>query len=103
MKIKIPGSLTWTPSTSSDVVTYYVYADINGDGLTYEDPHADVGLVSSVQLPIQGLPAAPEGSITYGVTAVDEVGNESDFLNIVVNVDITPPEPPTDGAFVPSA
>ena len=93
--IKPQGSLSWVASESADVAGYIVYQSADGSDPTYDSPSANVGNVTSVKLPIEGLPAA-EGEVRYSVTAVDIAGNQSDLLPaITVLIDVTPPAPPT--------
>ncbi len=97
--IKPQGSLSWTASTSEDVVSYLVYQGEAGNSPTYESPHVDVGNVTTVQLPLTGLPAG-EGPVVFAIAAVDRVGNISDLADVEpVLIDVTPPSPPTDPVY----
>ena len=64
--VRPSGSLTWVASTSPDVVGYRVFQSPDGTPLDYSSPAADVGNVTTVQLPVAGLPAV-EGSVIFGV------------------------------------
>jgi hypothetical protein len=77
--------------------------DQNGDGAEYTDPFVEIAAdVAEISLPIEGLPPAIEGTTQYGVSAIDGAGNESDITTVDVQVDVTPPNPPTDLIFVPN-
>ena len=104
--IKPQGSLTWTPSPSEDTVSYKLYQSIrptlDGSGFDYANtPSVDVGLVTTINLPVPGLPAIPSGTeVRFAVTAVDAAGNESDFApSEAVLIDVEAPNPPTDVVF----
>lgn len=100
--IRPQGSLSWTASTSTDVVSYVVYQSVDSNPPTYTSPSANVGNVLTVQLPIAGLPAV-EGEVLFGVASVDSVGNISDIATVVpVLIDVTPPAPPTDVVYTAS-
>jgi len=87
--------LSWTASTDNVAVTgYRIYRDggpspINTvNGTTFSD-------------------AAPLGTHTYGVSAIDAAGNESGLSNIagatvVGSSDVTPPAAPTDLTATPN-
>ena len=99
--VRPSGSLTWVASTSPDVVGYRVFQSPDGTPLDYSSPAADVGNVTTVELPVAGLPAV-EGSVIFGVASVDGVGNVSDIFQIpAVLIDVTPPTPPTDVVYAP--
>ena len=100
--IKPQGSLTWTPSPSEDTVSYKLYQSLDGSGFDYAlTPSANVGLVTTINLPVAGLPAIPSGTeVRFAVTAVDSAGNESDFApSEAVLIDVEAPQPPTDVVF----
>jgi hypothetical protein len=100
-RIKPQGALTWTASTSADVDHYRIYQGADGNDPTYDSPYADVGKISDIRLPIDGLPPV-EGTVKYAVSAFDVAGNESDLTPaLAVLVDVTPPAAPTDLAYNP--
>jgi len=94
--------LEWNPSPSTDVTTYWVRASDESVPITYDTEHVDVGLVTSAdlgQLANDGY--APlvnaDGKYNLGVSAIDDLGNESDIaVKPAVPLDFVPPEAPTD-------
>ncbi|MGE5840316.1 MAG: hypothetical protein ACM34H_10300 [Deltaproteobacteria bacterium] len=72
--------LLWEPSTSRNVIGYKLYWAEEGE-VNYSSPCAMIGNVPEVILPEQ-VPSFPvaHGAVELGITAVNEVGNESDML-----------------------
>lgn len=99
--IKPQGTLSWTASASDDVVSYMIYQGADGNPPTYDSPHVNVGNVTTIQLPVEGLPMV-EGSVVFAVAAVDSVGNLSDLAPAApVLIDVSAPLPPTDPIYTP--
>jgi len=71
--------LCWDASESQQVVGYRLYW-AEGGRVNYESPFASLGNVTKVVLPddVSGF-SHKGGPIEFGVTAVDELGNESDL------------------------
>jgi hypothetical protein len=93
---KIKGRrLIWDPSPSSSVIGYKLYWAEQGE-VNYDSPCAMVGNVSEVVLPEQ-VPSFPvvRGPIALGITAVNEVGNESDMVVIAAPFQFSVPDAPT--------
>lgn len=103
----IPQRIGWPDSTSPDVAGYKVYYAVhdgagNGPFLSYDDAFVDVGMPSTIEhggntLRVvdlaETIPDLEETTYVFGVVAVDGRGNESSMREIIVEVDITPPEP----------
>lgn len=89
-------AITWTASSSPDVVGYKVYYVPEGEELNYGSPSITVGNVASVTIPADA-PEFPlvDGVYTIGLTSVDDVGNESDMISKTVPFDLVAPEAPT--------
>lgn len=95
-KIK-PKTISWNPSESDDVAGYRVYhKPADGNPFDYGDPF--------VETPANEITAPddfPEGAFSaeteylIGVSAVDDMGNESDIAEVSSPFDFIPPEPPT--------
>ncbi len=94
--------LEWNPSTAPDVTTYWLYASPEADPITYDTEHTDVGLVTSVDLgELANSGFAPlvdaDGKYNLGVSAIDDLGNESDIaVKPAVPLDFVPPDAPTN-------
>lgn len=91
----------WTPSAAQDVVGYRVYVEPEANPITYSSPHVDVGDVVEVDLGALAnggftVLAEADGTYNLGVSALDDMGNESD-ISVVASVplDFVPPLPPT--------
>ena len=100
-QIRPQGVLTFPASSSEDVVGYNLYQSPASEPLTYDSPYVDIGLTTSVQLPVPGLPGI-EGEVLYGVAARDGAGNLSDItLALPFLVDVTPPAAPAELVYSP--
>lgn len=96
-----PKTLRWGASPDPDVVGYKLRWALPADPIEYDpaiNPGFDLGLVTSVALPVAGMPSI-DGDIKLGLTAIDDVGNESDPAEGVFPFDFSPPAPPT-GLFI---
>jgi hypothetical protein len=91
-----PRLLRWRPSESAQVAFYKLYWSDEG-GVDYDSNHAVVGNVTEVLLP-DGVEAFTPGNgpIEFGLTAVDELGNESDMVRVKAPYQFSVPSPPTD-------
>jgi hypothetical protein len=87
--------LVWEPSTSPNVIGYKLYWAEEGD-VNYDSPCAMIGNVTEVVLP-EEVPSFPivKGSIELGITAVNEVGNESDMVILAAPFQFSVPDAPT--------
>lgn len=90
-------TITWTKSTSVDVVGYKVYYVPETDELTYAAPNVTVGDVNTVEIPAD-VPDFPliDGIYKIGLSAIDDVGNESDIAVKTVPFDLVAPDAPTN-------
>jgi hypothetical protein len=96
-----PKKLSWGKSPDADVVGYKIRWALPADPIEYDptkNAGFDAGNVTSVDLPVAGMPNI-DGELKIGLTAVDDVGNESDPAEGVFPFDFAPPAPPT-GLFV---
>lgn len=89
--------ITWTKSASVDVVGYKIYYVPEADTLTYASPNVIVGDVDTVAIPAD-VPEFPliDGIYKIGLSAVDDVGNESDIAVKTVPFDLVAPDVPTN-------
>ena len=89
----------WKGSNSSDVVGYKLYWAVGRKwgGLNYDSDSVEFGDVAEVILPDE-VPSFPEFTdiLEIGVTAVDDVGNESDMVKLSGSMKFSAPEAPTD-------
>ena len=87
--------LLWEPSTSPNVIGYKLYWAEQGE-VNYDSPFAMIGNVTEVVLPEQ-VPSFPivKGSIELGITAINEVGNESDMMIFAAPFQFSVPDAPT--------
>ena len=88
--------LLWKPSTSSNVIGYKLYWAEEGE-VNYDSPCAMIGNVAEVVLPEQ-VPSFPivKGSIELGITAINEIGNESDMMIFATPFQFSVPDAPTN-------
>ena len=88
--------LRWKASESQQVVGYRLYWAEGGE-VGYDSPFVALGNVTEVVLPDDVDGFSPKGSpIEFGVTAVDELGNESDLVTFQApyqfNIPLAPEE-----------
>lgn len=102
-----PMKLKFAPSPSGDVVSYKLYIETSSKDVNYSSPSFDLGKPNPVGGVIEVNMAELAGITTYegnynlGVTAVDEVGNESAMsVKNDVALDFVPPEPPGEIVIV---
>jgi len=88
--------LRWQASNSPQVIGYKLYWAQEG-GVTYASSHANLGNVTEVLLP-DGVESFSmgQGPVEFGVTAVDELGNESDMITLTAPYQFSVPAPPMD-------
>jgi hypothetical protein len=88
--------LVWEPSTSPNIIGYKLYWAEKGE-VGYDSPCAMIGNVTEVVLPEQ-VPSFPvvKGFIELGITAVNEVGNESDMMRVAAPFQFSVPDAPAD-------
>lgn len=94
--------LVWEPSKSSSVIGYKLYWAEEGE-LNYDSPYTMIGNVTEVLLPEQ-VPSFPimNGSIQLGLTAINEIGNESDMIILPAPFQFSVPEAPTSPRLEPA-
>ncbi|MFO7739335.1 MAG: PilZ domain-containing protein [Desulfatiglandaceae bacterium] len=79
----------WKASDGPGVTGYKLYWAV-GDGVGYESDCAEVGYLNEAVLP-DDFPSFPKvaGEIQLGLTAVNDIGNESDMTKFAVSFDFT--------------
>jgi len=84
-------TLSFEPSVSTDVVGYNMYIDKNT--LSFTSMKYDLGNNLIVNL-ADILPIDTNGIYNIGVSAYDELGNESSIVFTSGRIDFSVPEPP---------
>ena len=88
--------LSWMASGSSQVVGYKLYWSDNGT-VDYDSKCEILGNVTEIVLPDDVKSFKPNGgAVRFGVTAVDELENESDMITLKAPYQFRIPEPPDD-------
>ena len=87
-------TMIWGASPDTDVTRYFVRATQSPAVPDYDTPYDDVGNVTQCDLPLPHTPLI-DGDLTVALTAVDDVGNESDMVMMTVPFDLVVPAPPT--------
>jgi hypothetical protein len=88
--------LKWVASSSPQVVGYKLYWSQNGD-LNYDSQCLMLGNVTEIVLPDDVKSFKPDGgSVEFGVSAVDELGNESDMVTLKAPYQFNIPKAPDD-------
>lgn len=90
-------TISWNPSSSSDVQAYRVYyKPDDGTAIQYTDPYIetpDSQVLAPDDFPSDAFDV--DGDYRIGVGALDDMGNESDIEEGVYPFDLTPPSPVT--------
>ena len=74
--------LSWKASNSSQVVGYKLYWSVGG-GVGYNSDCVRLNNVTEIVLPDDVASFTPaNGPIEFGITAIDELGNESDMVTL---------------------
>ena len=88
--------LSWKASHSSQVVGYKLYWSVGG-GVGYNSNCARLNNVTEIVLPDDVASFTPaNGPIEFGITAIDELGNESDMVTLYAPYQFSVPETPQD-------
>ena len=88
--------LRWTASDSDQVVGYKLYWSENSE-VNYDSKCAALGNITEIVLPDDVDSFKPEGGpIVFGITALDELGNESDMTTLVAPYQFNVPKAPDD-------
>lgn len=88
--------LRWTGSDSAQVVGYKLYWSENGE-VNYDSKSVTLGNITEIVLPDDVDSFIPVGGpIVFAITALDEIGNESDMTTLVVPYQFNVPKAPED-------
>ena len=88
--------LKWIASGSSQVVGYKLYWSENG-AVHYDSQCAILGNITEIVLPDDVHSFTPNGDpIEFGITALDELGNESDMITLKAPYQFNVPRAPED-------
>ena len=86
--------LSWKASNSSQVVGYKLYWSVGG-GVGYHCSCVRLNNVTEVVLPDDVPSFTPaDGPIEFGITAIDELGNESDMATLFAPYQFSVPQAP---------
>ena len=92
----IKRKLRWTKSISPQIVGYKLYWSENEE-VNYNSQCVKLGNVTEIVLPDDVSSFKSNGGpIELGVTAIDEIGNESDMVTLRAPYQFTVPEAPTE-------
>ena len=88
--------LHWKASQSAQVVGYKLYWSDSGK-VDYDAPSAMLGNVTEVLLPdgVDGF-SPGQGPVEFGITAMDELGNESDMITFSAAYQFNVPQAPQE-------
>ncbi len=88
--------LKWSTSSSSQVVGYKLYWSENG-AVNYDSKCVTLGNVTEIVLPDDVDSFIPGGGpVEFAITAVDELGNESDMITLKAPYQFNVPKAPED-------
>jgi len=93
---KIIGKkIKWVASSAADLVAHNLYVCKDTETLTYDTQHVTVNM-PAVEYILPGIfSITTEGTFKIGLTAVDDMGNESDMVNIASPFDFIAPSAPS--------
>lgn len=88
--------LVWKSSNSPQVVGYKLYWSDKGP-VDYESPCVKLGNVTEIVLPdaVEGFDKV-KGPVELGITAMDELGNESDLVVLKTPYQFNVPKAPSE-------
>ena len=88
--------LSWNKSPSPQVIGYKLYWSDDGK-VDYDSPSEALGNVTEVLLPdgLEGF-SPVNGPVAFGITAMDELGNESDMVTFLAEYQFNAPQAPQD-------
>ena len=86
--------IRWEASTTPGINHYKLYWSTEGD-LDYDSPSLELGNSNEIVLPV-GAPSFPlvKGTITLGISAVNDAGNESDITEMTAEFNFVVPDAP---------
>lgn len=88
--------LKWSTSSSSQVIGYKLYWSENG-AVNYDSKCVTLGNVTEIVLPDDVDSFMPGGGpVEFAITAVDELGNESDMITLKAPYQFNVPKAPED-------
>lgn len=88
--------LKWSTSSSSQVIGYKLYWSENG-AVNYDSKCVTLGNVTEIVLPDDVGSFMPGGGpVEFAITAVDELGNESDMITLKAPYQFNVPKAPED-------
>jgi len=88
--------LKWTTSSSSQAIGYKLYWSEDGV-VHYDSKCAILGNITEIVLPDDVNSFTPNGGpIEFGITAIDELGNESDMITLKAPYQFNVPKAPDD-------
>jgi hypothetical protein len=93
----VTKTLGWIAPGDADLVSHKVYVDTGATLPTYDSQNVIVPMpATSLELPygFAGMPLV-DGTYNFGISAVDDFGNESDITHISADLDFLAPSPPT--------
>lgn len=86
--------IRWQASLTPGINKYKLYWSTDG-ALNYNSPSLDLGNSNEVVLP-DGVPSFPlvNGTLTLGISAVNDAGNESDITEMTAEFNFVAPDAP---------
>lgn len=90
--------LVWAASDTEDIVGYKLYWN-HGAAVDYECDAIEVGNVTEISIP--DCVNVFEGSVMFGITALDIEGNESDITTLIEPFRLRTPQPPRNLCLEP--
>jgi hypothetical protein len=90
--------LVWAASDTEDIVGYKLYWN-HGPAVDYECDAIEVGNVTEIAIPEWVY--LSDGSVMFGITALDAEGNESDMTTLSEPFRLRAPQPPRNLCLEP--
>lgn len=92
----VKRSISFGASSAPDIAGYKLYWSV-GSPVDYTSTNADIGNKTTVIIP-DDVPSFPlvEAQVNIGITAIDDIGNESDMVTATAPFDFDAPDAPTN-------
>lgn len=92
----VKRTINFNPSGAADVTGYKLYWSVDSP-VDYTSANASVGNKTTIIIP-DDVPAFPlvEAQVNIGITAIDDIGNESDMVTATAPFDFDAPGAPTN-------
>lgn len=92
----VKRTISFSPSGAPDLIGYKLYWSTDTP-VDYTSANADIGNKTTIIIPddVSNFPLV-EAQVNIGITAIDDMGNESDMATTTAPFDFDAPDAPTN-------